>query len=53
MLYKISRLNHHIININFHQRVDEFMKDKIHGPLISSTGIFQIKSLDYPSNKPT
>jgi len=45
---EISRLNHHIINIDFHQLADELVENKIHGSLIGSTSIFQAKSHDYP-----
>jgi hypothetical protein len=36
----IQRLDHDIINVNFDNLADQLMKDVIHGPLVSCTGIF-------------
>jgi hypothetical protein len=44
----IQRLDHDIINVNFDNLADQLVKDVIHGPLVSCTGIFQPKCHDYP-----
>jgi len=39
-------------SIYFYQLANELVENKIHGPLISSTNIFQAKSHDYPLKQP-